>query len=162
MVPIEDLRKIMVLDDLTRPMLESMRPMTQLNLFGEGHMVYRTGDPADYFYMLLKGKTILEVEASQDLMISLGAVKPGYSFGWSSLFPGSEFSTYARCIEPCEMMSISGNAFLELLEKDHSIGYKFMNSVAAILKRRLERRTGQLVQVMLKHPDLQRLMAASQ
>ena len=161
MVSIDDLRKIKVLDDLTQPMLESMRPLTQLNLFGEGHVVYRKGEPADFFYMLLKGKTMLEMEGSEGLMISLGAVKPGYSFGWSSLFPHSEFGTYARCIEPCEMMSIPGNSFLKLLESDHTIGYTFMNSVARILQRRLDRRTWQLIQVMSNHPDLQKLMAAS-
>ncbi|MCF8082277.1 MAG: Crp/Fnr family transcriptional regulator [Deltaproteobacteria bacterium] len=158
MVSIEELRKIRVLDNLTQPMLENMRPLTELSLFGERHVVYKKGEPAKYFYMLIKGKVILEVEAAEGLMISLGAVKPGYSFGWSSLLSGSEYSTYAICVEPCEMMAIPGDKFLELLERNHSIGYKFMNSVARILKRRLERRTGQFIQVISKHPDLQKLM----
>ncbi|MFO7985518.1 MAG: Crp/Fnr family transcriptional regulator [Desulfatiglandaceae bacterium] len=160
MVSIEELRKIRVLDNLTQPMLENMRPLTELNLFGERHVVYEKGDPAEYFYMLLKGKMILEVEASEGLMISLGALKPGYSFGWSSLFPGSEYSSYAVCVESCEIMAIPGDKFLELLDKDHTIGYKFMSTVVSILKRRLERRTGQFIQVMSKHPDLQKLMGA--
>ncbi len=162
MVSVEDLRKILVLDNLTQPMLESMQPLTRLHLFGEQQVVYKEGDPAEYFYMLIKGKVILEVEASEALMISLGAIKPGYSFGWSSLLPGSKYSTYAICVDSCEIMSVHGDKFLELLEKDHSIGYKFMNTVVGILKRRLERRTGQFIQVMAKHPDLQKLMGASQ
>lgn len=158
MVTVEDLRRIKVLDNLTQSMLASMQPLTRLNLFGERHVVYKKGDAAKHFHMLLKGKVILEVEASEALMISLGAVKPGYSFGWSSLLPGSEYSTYAVCVEPCEIMTIPGDSFLELLEKNHTIGYKFMNSVVSILKRRLERRTGQFIQVISKHPDLQKLM----
>mgnify|MGYP006292812743 CR=1 FL=1 len=160
MVSIEELRKIRVLDNLTQPMLKNMRPLTEVNLFGENHVIYKKGDPAEYFYMLLKGKVILEVKASEELMISLGAVKPGYSFGWSSLFPGSEYSSYAVCVEPCEIMAIPGDKFLELLDKDHAIGYKFMSTVVSILKRRLERRTDQFIQVMSKHPDLQKLMGA--
>lgn len=158
MVPIDDLKKITVLDNLTQSMLESMRPLTQLNLFGEGHVIFEEGQAADYFYMLLKGKVILEVEASEVIMISLEAIKPGYSFGWSALFPGSKYKAYAICVEPCEMMTVSGGSFLELLDKDHTIGYKFMKRVVRILKGRVERRTGQFVKVMSKHPDLQKLM----
>lgn len=158
MVTVEDLRRIKVLDNLTQPMLENMQPLTQLNLFGAQYVIFKQGDPAKYFYMLIKGKVILEVEASEGLMISLGAIKPGYSFGWSSLLPGSDYGACAVCVEPCEMMAIPGEQFLELLERDHSIGYKFMSSVVSILKRRLDRRTGQFIQVLSKHPDLQKLM----
>jgi len=161
MVSIEDLKKISVLDNLTQPMLESMRPLTQLKLFGERHVIFEAGQEADYFYMLLKGKVILEVEASEVIMISLEAVKPGYSFGWSALLPGSKYNTYAICVEPCEVMAIPGGRFLEFLEKDHTIGYNFMKKVVSILKGRVERRTEQFLKVMSKHPDLQKLMGLS-
>ena len=158
MVSIEDLKKISVLDNLTQPMLENMRALAQLNIFGERHVIFEEGQEADYFYMLLKGKVILEVEASEVIMISLEAIKPGYSFGWSALLPGSKCHASAICVESCEVMAVSGDRFLELLDEDHTIGYKFMKRVASILKRRVERRTGQFVQIMSKHPDLQKLM----
>ena len=161
MVSIEYLKRISVLDNLTQPMLENMRPLTQLNLFGERHVIYEEGEKADYFYMLLKGKVILEVEASEVIMISLDAVKPGYSFGWSALLPGSKHKSYAICVEPCEMMAVPGGKFLELLDNDHTIGYKFMKRVVSILEGRVERRTGQFLKVMSKHPDLQKLMGLS-
>ena len=59
MVSIEDLQKISVLDNLTQPMLENMRPLAQLNIFGERHVIYEAGQRADSLYMLLKGKVIL-------------------------------------------------------------------------------------------------------
>ena len=158
MVSIEDLKRIRVLDNLTQPMLENMQPLTQLNLFGERHVIFEEGQEADYFYMLLKGKVILEVEASEVIMISLEAVKPGYSFGWSALLPGSKYHASAICIEPCEVVAVPGDRFLELLDEDHTIGYKFMKSATSILKRRVERRTEQFLRVMSKHPDLQKLM----
>ena len=161
MVSIEDLRKISVLDNLTEPMLEKLRAITQLNLFGEGHVIFEAGQEADSFYMLLKGKVILEVEASEVIMISLDAVKPGYSFGWSALLPGSRYHSYAICVDPCETMVVPGGRLLELLGEDNSIGYRFMQRAATILKSREERRTEQFLQVMSKHPDLQNLMGIS-
>jgi CRP-like cAMP-binding protein len=158
MVSIEDLKKISVLANLTQPMLEKIRSLMELKLFGERQVIFEEGQEADYFYMLLKGKVILEVEASEVIMISLEAVKPGYSFGWSALLPGLKYSAYAICVEPCEVMAFPGDRFLELLDEDHTIGYKFMERVAGALERRVERRTGQFLKVMSKHPDLQKLM----
>jgi CRP-like cAMP-binding protein len=158
MVSLEDLRKIFLLDNLTDSMLENMRPLTQLHLFGDGAILFDEGQKADLFYMLLKGKILLEVEATEAVTISLGAVKPGYSFGWSALFPGSSYTAYAISVEPCEVLSIPGDKFRDLLEQDHHIGYRFMEAVVRILKRRLERRTDQFLKVMSKHPDIQKLL----
>ncbi|RLB29341.1 MAG: hypothetical protein DRH11_16125 [Deltaproteobacteria bacterium] len=162
MVSIEDLRKIDVLDNLTDPMLENMRPLVQLQLFGDGAVIFKEGQEADLFYMLLTGKVLLEVEAAKDVTISLESMKPGYSFGWSALVPDSLYTAYSICVEPCEVMSISGEKFRDLLEQDHSIGYRFMEAVVRILKRRLERRTDQFLKVMSRHPDIQKLLGVEE
>jgi len=161
MVSIDELKKISVLDSLTRPMLEKLQPLAQLNLFGEGHVIFEAGQDAAHFYMLLKGKVVIEVEASELIMLSLESVKPGQSFGWSALGPGSKYRAYGICVEPCEVIEVRSGEFLELLDGDQTLGYNFMKRVAAILKRRVERRTEQFLKVMAKHPDLQKLMGLS-
>ncbi|MBW2111001.1 MAG: hypothetical protein JRH00_06130 [Deltaproteobacteria bacterium] len=59
------------------------------------------------------------------------------------------------------MIEVRSGEFLELLDGDQTLGYNFMKRVAAILKRRVERRTEQFLKVMAKHPDLQKLMGLS-
>ena len=161
MVSLEELKKISVLDNLSRPMLQKLQPLAQLSIFGEHHVIFETGQDADYFYMLLKGKLILEVEATETIMISLESIKAGQSFGWSALFPGSKYRALALCVEPCETMAVRGSDFLELCERDHELGYRFMNRVADILGRRVVRRSEQFLKVMSRHPDLQKLMGLS-
>jgi len=159
MVSLEDLRRIYILGSLTDEMLEKMQSVCQLHLFGERDVIFREGQKAENFYMLLKGKLLLEVEVSETIMISLGAVKPGYSFGWSALLPESVYTSYAICVEPCEVVAVPGDKFLHILEEDHNIGYRVMKNVVEILKRRLDRRTGQFIETMKKHPDIQKLFS---
>lgn len=158
MVSLEDLRKIYILESLTDEMLKKMQPACQLHLFGERDVVFREGQKAENFYMLLKGKLLLEVEVSETIMISLGSIKSGYSFGWSALLSGASHTSYAICREPCEVLYIPGRKFRDLLNEDHIMGYEIMESVSKILKNRLERRTSQFLKVMSKHPDLQKLL----
>ena len=158
MVSMEDIKAIYLLASLTDQMQEKICPMGEMRQFKEREVVYQEGDSAEYFYMLKKGKILLEVEVASMIIISLGSIKSGYSFGWSALIPGSNHTSYAVCTDPCDVLMVPGNAFVELLKQDHTMGYRVMEETMKILKNRLERRTGQFIKVMSKHPDIQQLL----
>jgi len=157
MVPFKELRKVHLMENLTDSMLGRLSPLIQMLLFGAGDTIFKQGDKADHFYMLKEGKILLEVDISKTISVSLGAVKAGFCFGWSSLLPGSTYTSTAICVEPCEVMSVPGEVFLKLMEKDHSMGYRVMEIIASILKSRLERRTEQFLKAIENHPDIQQL-----
>jgi CRP/FNR family cyclic AMP-dependent transcriptional regulator len=158
MASMEEIKAVYLIADLTDEILEKIQPMTEIRQFKEREVIYEEGDKAENFYCLKRGKILLEVEVSKQIIISLGSIKSGYSFGWSALISGSSHTSYAVCTEPCEVLIIPGNKFLELLKEDHASGYRFMNGVMKILKNRLDRRTGQFLKVMTKHPDIQKLL----
>jgi len=154
----EELKGIYLLADLNEQMLEKFFPFFQPLQFNEGDIIFEEGEKAENFYCLKRGKILLEVEISETITISLGSIKKGYSFGWSALLPGSFHTSYAVCAEPCEVLAIPGDKFLDLLEGDRDMGYRIMKFVSMTLKGRLEKRTGQFLKVMSKHPDIQRLL----
>ena len=157
MVPFKELRKIYLLENLDDAMLGKMAPHLQMRLFGPGGIIFKQGDESTYFYMLKAGKVLLEVEASETISVSMAAIKAGRCFGWSALIPGSQYTSTAVCVEPCEVMSIPAQVFLDLMEKDHSMGYRVMQIIASILKSRLGRRTEQFLKAIENHPDIQQL-----
>ena len=111
-----------------------------------------------WFIAGIRGKVLLEVDISELIGISLGAVKTGFSFGWSALMPDSVYTSPAICSETCEIFSVPGNDFLNLINNDHTIGYYIMEGVSRIIRGRLKRRTDQFLMVMKKHPDIQKLL----
>ncbi len=157
MVPFKELREIHLLENLTDSMLGKMVPLLQMRLFGPGDTIFKQGDTAEFFYMLKAGKVLLEIDASETVSVSMGVVKSRFCFGWSALLPGSQYTSTAVCVEPCEVTSIPGEDFLNLMEKDHSMGYRVMQMIAGILKSRLERRTEQFLKAIANHPDIQQL-----
>ena len=75
MISFEDLKRIYLFENLTDSMLGKMLPIIQLHLFGERAVIFKEGQKAEDFYMLLKGKMLLEVEVSETINISVGSVK---------------------------------------------------------------------------------------
>ncbi|NVM22948.1 MAG: cyclic nucleotide-binding domain-containing protein [Desulfobacterales bacterium] len=158
MASVEDLKRIMLFESLTDGMLEQLLPMVQNESLGEREIIYEAGNAASHFYSLKRGKVLLEAELAASLIISLGAIKPGYSFGWSALLPSASHTSYAICSEPCEVFVIPGDKFLDLLDRDHTMGFMVMQKAATILENRLERRTAQFLKVITKHPEIGTLL----
>ena len=158
MVSVEDLRSVMLFENLTDGMLEQLLSVVQEESFGEREIIYEAGNAADRFFSLKRGKVLLEAELAPALIISLGAIKSGYSFGWSALLPSASHTSYAVSAEPSEIFVMPGDKFLALLERDHAMGYLVMHKAAQILENRLERRTAQFLKVITKHPDIGTLL----
>jgi CRP-like cAMP-binding protein len=158
MASMEELRKIYLLQALTDGMLEKIIPHVRALSFSERELVFEEGNKAENFYMLKKGKILLETKVSDRLIISLGSIKSGYSFGWSALLAGMSHTSHAVCAEPSDVFAIPGEKLRDILEKDPLMGYRVTLFAAKIIKNRLERRTGQLLKVIANHPDMKKLL----
>ena len=154
MVSIPELKEIVMCKSLTDPMLEKLVKITQRLEIPDGHIIFKQGEDAEYFYMLRRGKVLLEVYVAEFITVVTGAIKPGYSFGWSALTDQPRYTSYAVCAEDCEVLRIPGKSYIELLENDYHMGYLVMKSVARITRRRLDLRTAEFVKVLIKHPEI--------
>jgi len=154
----EDLRKVALFEDLTGQMLEQLVPVVEAKSYAEREIIFEPGDKADCFYALKRGKVLLEAELAPAFIISLSAIKPGYSFGWSALLPAASHTSYAVSAEPSEIFVLPGDKLTALLDRDHTMGYLVMQKATTILENRLERRTAQFLKVITRHPEIGTLL----
>lgn len=159
MLMTEDFKDIVLLSYLTDEMLEKLLPVTDVLRYDQGDAVFREGDTAERFFFLKRGKILLEQRISDKVTISLGAVKPGYSFGWSAMLETNlSYTTDTVCSEPCLVYSIRGVKLRSLLDSDAQMGHIFMRRLLWVVKDRLDHRTRQLVRVLRNHPDFENLL----
>jgi len=159
MVSLNDLKKILLLSNFEDSLLEKLAAPAQLRIFGEKAVLFVEGQEADTFYMLLNGKVLLEKAASETVKISLEAVKPGYSFGWSALLTGASYTSYAICAEPCELITFQGNELRKMMEENLLLGRRIMERTLEITMVRLQKRTEQFLKTLRQHPDMERLFS---
>jgi CRP-like cAMP-binding protein len=155
-----DVKDIVILSYLTDEMIDNLLPEMELLRFAEGEIIFRMGDSADWFYSLKRGKILLEQRVSENVTISMGTVKPGYSFGWSALLGDHTFSLDTVCGEPCEIIRIRAKTLFALIEQDYQMGYRLMHRLLHMVSRRLDGRTDLLLKMIMDHPDIQSLTEA--
>jgi CRP-like cAMP-binding protein len=157
MVSREELKQIVILAYLDDRMLDKLMPLVDQMMYDQNDVIFKEGDMADRFYMLKRGKILLEKRLSEKITVSVGAVKTGFSFGWSSMLDGGVYTSDAVCAETCEVFSVRREKMLNLMNEDHSLGYIFTQRLMHIIKKRLDHRTEQFLRAITDQPDIQSL-----
>lgn len=157
MVTTGDLKKMVSMAHLKDDMLDRLIAITDVLTFNAQETIFRQSNIADRFYMVKRGKVLLEQKMTDKITVSVGSVKPGFAFGWSTMIEEGYYTTNAVCAEPCEIFSMRGNEIRTLCEKDPYMGFLLNQRLLMILKKRYDHRTEQFVKVIKHHPDMKDL-----
>ena len=142
---------------LKEEMLENLLKITDVLTFNETEFIFRQGDIANRFYMVKRGKVLLEQTMTEKITVSVGSIKPGYAFGWSTMIEEGHYTTNAVCAEPCDILSIRGNKLRDLCDNDPVMGFSLSQRLLVIIKKRYDYRTEQFIKVIKHHPDMKDL-----
>lgn len=105
--------------------------------YEEGEVVFREGDSAKAFYILVKGRIKLTLgEKSREVYV---AYQPGEIIGWSSLIGRDKLSATAHCLETTILSKLDRDDFLEIIGKHPIEGSALFQRVATMLGNRLVR-----------------------
>ena len=157
MVTTEDLKKMVIMTHLKNHMLDRIISITDVLIFEDQEIIFRQGDIADRFYMVKRGKVLLEQRLAEKITVSVGSIKPGFAFGWSTMIEEGYYTTDAVSAEPCEIYSMKGEKLRALCDKDPYMGYLLSRRLLVILKKRYDHRTEQFIKVIKHNPDMQEL-----
>ena len=101
----------------------------------EGVVLFQTGDVADDFYILIKGRIKLTIGDKGPVVYM--AKEPGQVIGWSTLLGREHYSATAICVEASKMVKVGKKSFLENLAKVPQSEALFFKRVAGMLGDRL-------------------------
>ncbi|MEY2430064.1 MAG: hypothetical protein QOJ40_2949 [Verrucomicrobiota bacterium] len=104
-----------------------------------GQLIFREGEIANRFYLILEGKVGLESrgkDGNPKLIQTLGA---GEVLGWSWLFPPYTWHFDARVLEPTQAIFFYGTWLRDHCDQDRNFGYELMKRVAGVVIERLQK-----------------------
>jgi CRP-like cAMP-binding protein len=157
MVTTQDLKKMVIMTHLKDDMLDRIVLITDVLKFEDQEIIFKQSDIADRFYMVQRGKVLLEQRIAEKITVSVGSIKPGFAFGWSTMIEESYYTTDAVCAEPCEILSMRGDKLRALCDKDSYMGYLLSRRLLVILKKRYDHRPEQFLKAIKYHPDMKAL-----
>jgi CRP/FNR family transcriptional regulator, cyclic AMP receptor protein len=107
-------------------------------VFAPGEVIFREGEIADRFFLISKGKVVLESPVPGRGFLGLQELGAGDALGWSWLFPPYVWHFQARAMEATRTLSFGGAHLLIVCEKHHDFGYELMKRLTQVLIGRLQ------------------------
>ncbi|UCG13757.1 MAG: cyclic nucleotide-binding domain-containing protein [Deltaproteobacteria bacterium] len=109
--------------------------ITTTESFAKGDFLFREGDHAKYFYVLLDGRVRLSMGETGQVVYIVD--RPGEAFGWSSLVGREVYSASAECVLASKLLRIDKDELEKILERKPADGMTFFRRLAGILGERL-------------------------
>lgn len=114
-----------------------LKPYMRSKRLARGRVLFRKGDFAGRLYLLAKGRI--------ELVESGVVMEAGRIFGEIAFFAPDRRRTFtARCIEPCQVLSIDEHTMRQLYYQNPEFGYEMVALVAGRLSADVQRLETQL------------------
>lgn len=103
--------------------------------YEKGSLVFRAGDPARSFFLIVDGRVRLSIGAEGE--IDYTASRPGEAFGWTGMVDRPTYVASAECLTPCKLVRIDRERLNAVLQSDPQTGMLFFKRLAGAVVQRL-------------------------
>lgn len=108
--------------------------LAELRTLSAGETIYRVGESADHFYVLVQGMVRFSLPMGQRQITAGEVIRHGEVFGWAALIEDArQRIATASCITASTALVINGPALLQEMSRDHSLGYAVMKEVSLLV-----------------------------
>jgi len=118
--------------------LRILAACTMATHFDSGQVIFRPGEPANGFYLIERGKVVLEEPQSDGEPMMIDLVSDGEPLGWSWLFAPYLWQFNARAIEPCSALCLSGIMLRQHRDEDFFLSHELFKRMSEVMVRRLQ------------------------
>lgn len=129
--------------------LDTLERAGRTQTFGKGDLLFRRGEKARYFFLVLSGWVRVYRDRSAGEQAVLGVFGPGESVAEAAFFLGGSYPASAEAAENTRLLAVPQGALTGLIADDPSVAMAMMGSMAQHLRglvndvERLKTRNGE-------------------
>ena len=149
MANINELKSIVMLNNLKVSMLEKLSTITSMKTYKANDYIFNEGDDVENFYAVIEGSVRLEIDKKYITRISINDIVQGMAFGFSALVDTEKknYTTYAKARTDVKLYKWKATDLEVLFNQDFEMGFLFMKEIAKIIKARLKNRNIQFLDI---------------
>src|SRR5687768_10173818 len=144
---IKKLQGISFLQDIDPVHLEQIASIAEARVYDASDILFHEGEPAEYVYLVVTGKIMLELCPSTIYQKNLMSVGPGEMLGWSSFVEQCNYASTGVVVAPTQLVKIDGKRLRAICDRDPEFGYDFMHRIMRALAKRLKTTWSQLANI---------------
>jgi CRP-like cAMP-binding protein len=124
-------------DGLAQEHIEFLAANARSRDVEQDRVLFHYGEKADHFYVILRGRVVIEVASLEGPPLELQQLDDGAILGWSWLIPPYTWTFQARADENTEVLELDGGAIRARCEADPNFGYALLKRFSSLMSERL-------------------------
>jgi CRP-like cAMP-binding protein len=148
MVPVENLKKVEIFEDLSDEELEAISKVAETRRVLKDQVLFSEGTVASQLFILLEGKIAIELVTGHHQEAVFYNVEPGHVFGWSGFIHPFKFTATGKAAADGLIMTIDRESFHRIVAEDHHLGFVVMEGLAEVITKRLRETRIQLLEAL--------------
>lgn len=145
-----DIYRLPIFANLREEHLKPLESLIEPVSYEAGEEVVCQGLPADYFYIIVKGKVQISFKPYDGSPITVTHVEAGGLFGWSAVIGSEKYTSSGIVVEPLDAIRIRGDELRRLTRENPEAGQEILNSLADTISTRWKDAREQ-VKLILEH-----------
>lgn len=105
--------------------------------FKKGKYIFKEGESANAFYVIMDGKVVLESYVPGKGAIQILTINSGDVLGWSWLYPPYKWHFDAKALEETHCITLDGKHLRQKCDENVELGYELMKRFTQIIIGRL-------------------------
>lgn len=134
------------LRDMPPVFLKKIEDLASCKQFETGEFLFRQGQQATGFYLVLRGQVDLELFSASGGPVVLQRMREGEVIGWSWFVAPFLWRFDARAVEPTTVALLDAVQLEKDMRANHSLGYELLRRLVTVIAERLESARSELVE----------------
>lgn len=156
----DTLRNLDIFSLLTPGEIERVRLHMKKHFIPAGWILFREGDEGRQMYIVLEGTVSVSVNTENGDDVEVSRIVGGSFFGEMSILENDVRSATCRTLEDCELLSLDGDGFTELMSQEPVAANKIMQRMLHTAANRLKN-TGAFLSDMVMWGENARIRAVT-
>ena len=135
---IEALKKVSLFNEFPEEALVELSQKVESLSLPADTILFKEGDEGNEMYLIVQGQIVIYGKDEQGYEVFFDELKPGEYFGEMSLLDKKPRSAGSRTITKSELLKLSQDNFLEVLEKHPNLALKLVTEFSARLRSNSE------------------------
>ena len=124
--------------DLASETLELLSGSTKLVSFEAGQFLFREGQPADDFFIILQGRVAIELRTTGRGQVIIQTLEENDIVGFGWVHPPQRWIFDAQSLTFLQALSVNVEGLMDICRKDHSFGFDIMQNLVGSVVDQLQ------------------------
>jgi len=143
-------RRIPALKNISVQRMKLLQPLFEAFTCSAGTIIIQQGTPADYLYLVIKGKAVISYKPYDGHSITVSHVEKGGLFGWSALVGSKIYTSSAVAIEELEAVRVRGSDLRKFCVEHPEAGTEILEKLASSVTGRWTNASEQVKSILMQ------------